>query len=278
MIFGEFEEQQNITSKVLSNASGPLLRYDVSATPGQPGPLRRRTDPLSLQSLYGRRHGERAWRRGHDTRGRPSRSLAGHDLRASRETAGMYQSNEVPNVAEMITRRDDHRIDWPPHPPARIRHLRRGSAGGHAPFASGAITNIANGPRGGAETRRHGAKVWTAEAPRRRRVGFTTCDTEDAEKDCARMRAKLSSVSSVSSASLRFKFLAAPWRLAPWRLTFPLRGSAAKPVLRPGRFARTGGRPLYGTAQWPFPISAGSPDVKAWLGRTDTTPTRCSPR
>src|SRR5207248_11182294 len=30
------QEQQNITAKVLSNASGPLLRYDVSATPGQP--------------------------------------------------------------------------------------------------------------------------------------------------------------------------------------------------------------------------------------------------
>src|SRR5205823_2652049 len=35
-IFVSSQEQKNITGKVLSNASGPLLRYDVSATPGQP--------------------------------------------------------------------------------------------------------------------------------------------------------------------------------------------------------------------------------------------------
>src|SRR5437016_529861 len=36
VMFVSSQEQQNVTAKVLSNASGPLLRYDVSATPGQP--------------------------------------------------------------------------------------------------------------------------------------------------------------------------------------------------------------------------------------------------
>ncbi len=36
-----------------------------------------------------------------------------HDHRLRRAAAAWYQSNEVPNVAEVITRRDYYRMDWP---------------------------------------------------------------------------------------------------------------------------------------------------------------------
>ena len=57
-----------------------------------------------------------------------------------------YQSNEVPNVAEMICRRDYYRMDWP----LRTRQREYGVYAEevlavYATFALGVITNIANG-------------------------------------------------------------------------------------------------------------------------------------
>lgn len=57
-----------------------------------------------------------------------------------------YQNNEVPNVAEMLTRRDYYRMDWPP----RTRQREYGIYAEevlavYATFALGVITNIANG-------------------------------------------------------------------------------------------------------------------------------------
>ncbi|MGH6981734.1 MAG: hypothetical protein ACREFC_11050, partial [Stellaceae bacterium] len=57
-----------------------------------------------------------------------------------------YQSNEVPNVAEVKTRRDYYRVDWP----LRTRQREVGVYAEevlaiYAPFALGAVTNIGNG-------------------------------------------------------------------------------------------------------------------------------------
>jgi hypothetical protein len=57
-----------------------------------------------------------------------------------------YQSNEVPNVAEMLTRRDYYRIDWP----LRTRQREYGVYAEevlavYAPFAMGVIGNIGVG-------------------------------------------------------------------------------------------------------------------------------------
>jgi hypothetical protein len=147
VIFVSSQEQQNITNKVLSNASGPLLRYDVSATPGQPyalsagGQIRYYYNPYTgggMESGPG----------GGDT----IPVVAHPDLPAGtifahcEKLPEWYQSNEVPNVAEVITRRDYYRVDWP----LRTRRREYGVYAEevlavYAPFALGIITNIANG-------------------------------------------------------------------------------------------------------------------------------------
>ncbi len=147
VIFVSSQEQQNITNKVLSNASGPLLRYDVSATPGQPyaisagGQIRYYYNPYTGGGMESGPGG-----------GDMIPVVAHPDLSPGtifahcEKLPEWYQSNEVPNVAEVITRRDYYRIDWP----LRTRRREYGIYAEevlavYAPFALGAITNIANG-------------------------------------------------------------------------------------------------------------------------------------
>ena len=145
VIFVSSQEQQNITAKVLSNASGPLLRYDVSATPGQPyaisagGQIKYYFNPYTGGGM--------------EAGGGDMIPVAAHpDLPPGTIFAHCaklpewYQSNEVPNTAEVITRRDYYRIDWP----LRTRRREYGIYAEevlavYAPFALGLITNIANG-------------------------------------------------------------------------------------------------------------------------------------
>ena len=137
VIYVNAQEQKNITAKCLTNASGPLVRYNVDAS--QSAALRvhrlgRRA--LVLQSVHRRR----------DPADRPSRPAAGNDPRVLRAPAGWYQSNETPNVAEVLTRRDYYRVDWP----VRTRRREFGVYAEevlavYAPFGIGIITNIGNG-------------------------------------------------------------------------------------------------------------------------------------
>jgi len=151
VLFVSSQEQQNITNKVLTNASGPLLRYDVSATPGQPyaiaagGQIRYYYNPYVGGGMEQPGTGP--------TGGGDMIPVIAHpDLAAGTLFAHCerlpewYQSNEVPNVAEVITRRDYYRIDWP----MRTRRREYGIYAEevlavYAPFAMGLITNIANG-------------------------------------------------------------------------------------------------------------------------------------
>ena len=57
-----------------------------------------------------------------------------------------YQSNEVPNVAEVKTRQDYYQIDWPIVTRQRqVGVYAESVLAVYAPFAMGVITNIGNG-------------------------------------------------------------------------------------------------------------------------------------
>jgi hypothetical protein len=139
VIFVSSQEQKNITNKVLSNASGPLLRYDVAATPGEPYAI---TAGGQIKYYYNPFDGD-----GQTIPIVPHPDLAPGTLFAYCERLPeWYQSNEVPNVAEVITRRDYYRIDWP----LRTRRREYGIYAEevlavYAQFAMGIITNIGNG-------------------------------------------------------------------------------------------------------------------------------------
>jgi hypothetical protein len=145
VMFVSSQEQQNITAKVLSNAWGPLLRYDVSATPGQPyaisagGQVRYYYNPYTGGGMEAG-GGDMIPVVAHPDL--PPGTLFAHCAKLPE----WYQSNEVPNTAEVITRRDYYRIDWP----LRTRRREYGIYAEevlavYAPFALGLITNIANG-------------------------------------------------------------------------------------------------------------------------------------
>src|ERR1700677_3418418 len=73
----------------------------------------------------------------------PPASYAGTTIRS---LASRYQSNETPNVAEVLTRRDYYRVDWP----VRTRRREFGVyteevLAIYASFGIGILTNIGNG-------------------------------------------------------------------------------------------------------------------------------------
>ena len=124
VIFVSSQEQKNITNKVLSNASGPLLRYDVTATPGEPYAI---TAGGQIKYYYNPFDGD-----GMTIPIVPHPDLvAGHDVCVLRAAAGM-----VPVERGAQRRRSDHAARLLPrrlaaaHAPPRIRHLRRRSPRG----------------------------------------------------------------------------------------------------------------------------------------------------
>lgn len=139
VMFVNSQEQKNITNKVLSNASSPLLRYDVSATPGEPYAI---TAGGQIKYYYNPFDGD-----GVTIPIVPHPDLPPGTLFAYCERLPeWYQSNEVPNVAEVITRRDYYRVDWP----LRTRRREYGIYAEevlavYAQFAMGIITNIGDG-------------------------------------------------------------------------------------------------------------------------------------
>jgi hypothetical protein len=142
VIYVNAQEQKNITSKCLTNASGPLLRYDTPANSDSPshynmtasGVVRWYYNPFSVDG-------------GTDIPIKVHPDLPPGTILCYCERLPMwYQSNEVANVAEIMTRRDYYRIDWP------IRSRRREfgvyseeTLAVYAPFAVGILTNIGNG-------------------------------------------------------------------------------------------------------------------------------------
>jgi hypothetical protein len=142
VLYVNAQEQKNITNKCLTNASGPLVHYNVAADQGQGGPygvsasgvVRWYYNPFSVDG-------------GFDIPVKVHPDLPPGTLIAMCERLPVwYQSNTTPNVAEVLTRRDYYRIDWP----LRTRRREYGVyteqvLAVYAPFAVGVINNIGNG-------------------------------------------------------------------------------------------------------------------------------------
>jgi hypothetical protein len=142
VLYVNTQEQRNITAKCLTNASGPLLRYNVQADGESSAPygiaangvVRWYYNPFSVDG-------------GFDIPIRVHPDLPPGTILAYCERLPVwYQSNQVPNVAEVMTRREYYRVDWP----LRTRRREYGVyteevLAVYAPFGIGVLTNIGNG-------------------------------------------------------------------------------------------------------------------------------------
>ncbi len=137
VIYVNAQEQKNITAKCLSNASGPLVRYNVDASQSAPyeftasGVVRWYYNPFTGVEIPMPVHPDLP---------------PGTILAYCERLPAWYQSNETPNVAEVLTRRDYYRVDWP----VRTRRREFGVyteevLAIYASFGIGILTNIGNG-------------------------------------------------------------------------------------------------------------------------------------
>jgi hypothetical protein len=142
VLYVNAQEQKNITNKCLTSASGPLVRYNIAADSDRGGPygvsasgvVRWYYNPFSVDG-------------GFDIPIHVHPDLPPGTILAYCERLPVwYQSNEAPNVAEVLTRRDYYRVDWP----VRTRRREFGVYAEevlavYAPFGIGILTNIGNG-------------------------------------------------------------------------------------------------------------------------------------
>jgi hypothetical protein len=139
VLYVNVQELKNITAKVLSNASGPLLHYNVSGEGNAydlaaAGAVSFYFNPFTLNG------GLRIPIRIHP------RVPPGTIVGWAENLPIQYQSNEVPNVAEVKTRQDYYQIDWPVVTRQRqVGVYAEEVLAIYAPFAMGVITNIGNG-------------------------------------------------------------------------------------------------------------------------------------
>jgi hypothetical protein len=142
VLYVNTQEQRNITAKCLSNASGPLLRYNVQADGDTSLPY-----GITANGLVRWYYNPYSVDGGFDIPIRVHPDLPPGTILAFAERLPVwYQSNQVPNVAEVMTRRDYYRVDWP----LRTRRREYGVyteevLAVYAPFGVGVLTNIGNG-------------------------------------------------------------------------------------------------------------------------------------
>lgn len=138
VLYVNSQELRNITTKVLSSGSSPLLQYfkdpadAYQVTAG--GTISFYYNPFAQDG------GQRIPIRIHPNV--PPGTILGW----ASDLPVQYQSNEVPNVAEVKVRQDFYQCDWP------LRTRRRETGvyveevlAVYAPFAMGCVQNIANG-------------------------------------------------------------------------------------------------------------------------------------
>jgi hypothetical protein len=147
VIYVNSQELKNITNKVLGTGTSSLLRYDAPASgsgivsPGASGVIEWYFNPFGgTDAAEGGTGGIKMPIKVHPNM--PPGTIAAY----AEELPAWYQNNEVPNVAEVITRKDYYRIEWPP----RTRKREYGVYAEevlavYATFGLGVITNIANG-------------------------------------------------------------------------------------------------------------------------------------
>jgi hypothetical protein len=139
VLYVNAQELKNITSKVLNGTSAPLLRmvenatgdgYEMTAS----GTINYYYNPFALNG------GLRIPVKIHP------RVPPGTIIGWAENLPIQYQSNEVPNVAEIKTRTDYYQIDWPIVTRQRqVGVYAEEVLAIYAPFAMGVITNIGNG-------------------------------------------------------------------------------------------------------------------------------------
>ena len=144
VVFVNSQELTNITNKVLQGpgaSPGPLLRYDTPADGGD----YRNFAAGGVISMYYNPYAPPDAGMMIPIRIHP-KVPPGTIIGWAQNLPVQYQSNEVPNVAEVKTRQDYYQIDWP------IVTRQRGVGvyaeevlAVYAPFAMGVINNIANG-------------------------------------------------------------------------------------------------------------------------------------
>ena len=137
------QELKNISSKVLNGASAPLLRYEREGDAGEyqlgaSGTIQWYFNPFNTAD--GTQTGLRIPIKLHP------RVPPGTIIAWAEQLPIQYQSNEVPNVAEVKTRQDYYQIDWPIVSRQRqVGVYAEEVLAVYAPFAMGVISNIANG-------------------------------------------------------------------------------------------------------------------------------------
>ncbi len=142
VIYVNAQEQRNITAKCLTNASGPLLRYSAGTQGDASGPY-----DITASGLVRWYYNPFSVDGGFDIPVRVHPDLPPGTILALCERLPVwYQSNATPNVAEVLTRRDYYRVDWP----LRTRRREFGvyaeqTLAVYAPFGVGILTNIGNG-------------------------------------------------------------------------------------------------------------------------------------
>ena len=140
VLYVNVQELKNITAKVLSNASAPLLRYEVSGDGGNAYDLAAAGAVSYYFNPFALNGGLRIPIRIHP------RVPPGTIVGWAENLPVQYQSNEVPNVAEVKTRQDYYQIDWPVVTRQRqVGVYAEEVLAVYAPFAMGVITNIGNG-------------------------------------------------------------------------------------------------------------------------------------
>ncbi len=137
--FVNSQELKNITTKVLTNGSGPLLQYFADPSVGARvvaagGGIEFYYNPFCMGS------GIKIPIMIHPN------VPAGTIVAYCDNLPAQYLSNNVPNVAEVKTRVDYYQIDWPLRTRAREFGVYTEQVlAVYAPFTLGVITNIANG-------------------------------------------------------------------------------------------------------------------------------------
>ncbi len=137
VIYLNAQELKNITTKVLTNSSGPLVRFEagpdgVRGTGG--GFIDFYYNPFALGG------GIKIPLKIHP------RVPPGTIIGWAENLPIQYQSNEVPNVAEVKTRVDYYQVDWPVVTRQRqVGVYAEEALAIYAPFAMGVIGNVANG-------------------------------------------------------------------------------------------------------------------------------------
>ncbi|KAA0686015.1 hypothetical protein DTW90_34580 [Neorhizobium sp. P12A] len=139
VIYVNAQELKNITTKVLQGSSAPLLQYFADPKQGEyrlaaGGTIEFYFNPFMLDG------GMKIPIKIHPN------LPPGTILAWAENLPVQYQSNEVPNVAEIKTRQDFYQIDWPIVTRQRqVGVYVEEVLALYAPFAIGIITNIANG-------------------------------------------------------------------------------------------------------------------------------------